>query len=379
MTKSPQQRSRLAWLVSHRTWVIRICFALLPVIGIVDYWSNSDLGLSVLYAVPVAGVAWVAGAGLAALASFAGAALWLGVEVLGGPSYPHPAAPYWNAAVQLGFFLVIGLALSRLHAALAERNRLVRDLRRALAERDKAVEQLARSNADLEEYAYVAAHDLRAPLVNIGGFAQLLQKTHGERLDLKAQQMVATIVAQTARMDALIGALLEYAKLGAGEPVKKLVDTGETLDRALETVQAESEAQGATVIRDTLPSVPADRVQLERLFQNLLANAIKYRGEAPPRIQVSAVPRGEDWEFAVADNGVGIAPQDGEKLFRLFSRLPGSSAVAGTGIGLAACKKIVERHGGRIWVDSELGRGTTVRFTLPASTDAASQGSNLEP
>ncbi|WP_425450226.1 sensor histidine kinase [Virgifigura deserti] len=229
--------------------------------------------------------------------------------------------------------------------------------------------ELERSNSELEQFAYVASHDLQEPLRMISSYCQLLQRRYKEKLDGDAEEFIGFAVEGAARMQRLINDLLAYSRVGTrGKPFED-TDCNDVLDAALsnlQTVVAETRAQ---IAHDPLPRISGDPVQLTQLFQNLIANAIKFRkpppDEVPVAIQISAVLKDGDWVFSVRDNGIGIDPQYSERIFIIFQRLHDRSEYAGTGIGLAICKKIVERHGGRIWVDSAPGSGSTFYFTIP--------------
>ncbi len=227
-------------------------------------------------------------------------------------------------------------------------------------------QQLARANADLQQFAYVASHDLQEPLRTIASFSQLLQRRYQDRLDSEANEFLEYLVSGARRLSALVNDLLVYARLGRGEEVPfRPVDLNEAFGWATNNLKALIEETHTTVVCDPLPVVSGEAVQLVQVFQNLVSNAIKYRGERQPYIQVSAQKENSEWLISVRDNGVGIADAFHEKIFGLFQRLHGREH-AGTGIGLAICRKIVERHGGRIWVESSPGQGSVFRFTLPA-------------
>jgi PAS domain S-box-containing protein len=224
--------------------------------------------------------------------------------------------------------------------------------------------ELARSNADLEQFAYVASHDLQEPLRMVTLYTQLLAKRYQGRLDGNADEFIAFIRDGVQRMQGLIGDLLAYSRVGRSDQLLKPTNCEEVLSHVLGNLRATILAAGAQVSYDPLPTLIADHFQLEQLLQNLLSNALKFHGEESPRIHLSARQQASIWVFSIRDNGIGIDPQFAERIFVIFQRLHGNEAYPGTGIGLAICKKIVERHGGRIWVESEPGRGATFHFTL---------------
>ena len=232
-----------------------------------------------------------------------------------------------------------------------------------------AHDELTRSNAELEQFAYVASHDLQEPLRIISSYTQLLQRRYGDRFEGAAKEFMDFIVDGAARMKRLIEDLLAYSRVGTRGKEFEPVDAGEALRRALVNLRAAIEEAGAAITYDALPTVTADDGQLAQLFQNLIGNALKFRSASVPRIHVSAREDKDHWEFAVRDNGIGIDPQYFERIFMVFQRLHNKDEYPGTGIGLAICKKVVDRHGGRIWVESEPGKGTAFRFTLPKLTE----------
>jgi PAS domain S-box-containing protein len=225
-------------------------------------------------------------------------------------------------------------------------------------------QDLARSNADLQQFAYITSHDLQEPLRTVATFSQLLERRYKGKLDPDADQLIGFVTDGALRMQALISDLLVYSRVGIVEKQVTNVSANEAVKWALENLDSALRESGATVAVAPLPEVQGDKVELMQLFQNLISNAIKYRGKAPPQIEITATREQNKWMFAVRDNGAGIAPAYHEQIFGLFKRLDRDKP--GTGLGLAICKKIVERYGGRIWIDSAAGEGSTFYFTLPA-------------
>ncbi|MFB9370814.1 sensor histidine kinase [Kitasatospora albolonga] len=266
--------------------------------------------------------------------------------------------------------------LRRLGAEIdSMRLRLVRELDFAEEARQRLDEQAAdlqRSNAELEQFAYVASHDLQEPLRKVSSFTQLLQRRYGGQLDAKADQYIGFAVDGANRMQALINDLLEFSRVGRVHQSHQEVDLEQTLERTLDALSISVEEAGARITHDPLPTVVADPTQMGMLWQNLIANAVKFRRPGGrPTVHVSARP-GEDglWQFAVTDDGIGIAPEFAEQVFVIFQRLHTKDAYGGSGIGLAMCRKIVEFHGGTIAVDPEHRDGTRIAFTLAAGQEA---------
>jgi PAS domain S-box-containing protein len=237
-----------------------------------------------------------------------------------------------------------------------------------LLQRQKS--ELERSNKELEQFAYVASHDLQEPLRAVAGCGQLLQREYGGQLDATANELVRHMVDGGVRMQHLVSDLLTYSRVRTRGEVPATTDSGTLFDRTLTRLEEVLTKANAQVQRGALPLVLADPTQLGQVFENLIENAIKYHGSERPTIAVQATREADTWTFAVSDNGIGIDAQYFERIFVIFQRLHSRREYAGTGIGLAICKKIVERHDGRIWVESEPGKGSTFYFTLRAAKDS---------
>lgn len=254
----------------------------------------------------------------------------------------------------------------------AMRNRIIRQWRYSeekTRQLNEQTEELRRSNAELEQFAYVASHDLQEPLRKVASFCQMIERRYGDQLDDRGQQYIAFAVDGAKRMQALINDLLSFSRVGRMTQHEESIDLAAVGRQALDNLAALVEETGAEVELRDLPQVPGDRTQLTQLFQNLLGNAIKFRREGvPPRVVIDARRDGDEWVFACADNGIGVEPRYADRIFLIFQRLHPRDEYTGTGIGLALCKKIVEFHGGRIWLDTDDhgdAPGTTFRWTLP--------------
>jgi signal transduction histidine kinase len=271
----------------------------------------------------------------------------------------------------------VSLAAIAINRSLRERTRLNEELRHALSENIQMVDQLraagaelTRSNQDLEQFAYVASHDLQEPLRKVSSFAQLLAVQYRGKLDADADEFIGYMVDGALRMQTLIQNLLTFSRLGRKSKPFAPVNGNAVLKQALANLQTAVEESGAVVTSSPLPTVLADEGQLVQLFQNLIANAVKFHGPAKPLIHIQAEVNGTVCTFSVRDNGIGIDPQFAERIFVIFQRLHTREEYAGTGIGLAICRKIVERHAGRIWMESEppvngIRSGAVFLFTLP--------------
>jgi NO-binding membrane sensor protein with MHYT domain/nitrogen-specific signal transduction histidine kinase len=263
----------------------------------------------------------------------------------------------------LGVLLIQGILVLR--PALANIHQGISQLELAKHALQCKSEELARSNAELEQFAYVASHDLQEPLRMVASYTQLLARRYQGKLDRDADEFIGFAVDGATRMQTLIRDLLSYSRVMTQGRSLQPVDTRRAFDAARENLHKAIEESGVIVSVGALPVIQADATQMTQLFQNLLGNAVKYRNEHAPSIHVDAKPDEKSWLFSVEDNGIGIEPQYFERIFQMFQRLHTREKYSGTGIGLAICRRIVERHGGRIWVESAPGRGSTFLFAIP--------------
>jgi signal transduction histidine kinase len=297
---------------------------------------------------------------------------------------PEGMFKYVNNVDLVGQFFFIGMGV--LMSGVAARLRFIRNnletivnqrtasLRTEMEERKKAEEavrktadDLTRSNKDLEQFAYVASHDLQEPLRAVAGFMGLLKKQHAAALSAEAREYIDFAVEGAERMQTLIHDLLAFSRVGTRGGAFVPVDMKDAIAKALANLQAAITESNALVDCADLPVVNADLLQMTQLLQNLIGNAIKFRGQKTPHIKIGARPSDGRWIFSVSDNGIGIDPQYFDRIFLIFQRLHTRTEYKGTGIGLAVCKKIVERHGGAIWVESKPDEGSTFYFSIPTT------------
>ena len=273
------------------------------------------------------------------------------------------AVSIFAAVTIVVFTFLIFWTARHLYTADLARGQAQEQLQRASAD-------LQRSNTDLKQFAYVASHDLLEPLRMVTSYLELLRKRNGTQLDEQGREFMALALDGAKRMRDLIHDLLAYARLETQARSFEATDCEQVLKAALANLKIAIEESRAAITHAPLPTVRADAVQLTQVFQNLIGNAIKFRGRDPPRIEIAAEQRGCEWLFKVCDNGIGIDPAQFDRIFVIFQRLHTRTEYAGTGMGLAICKRIIERHGGRIWVESVPGKGAVFFFTLPMWTEA---------
>jgi signal transduction histidine kinase len=246
----------------------------------------------------------------------------------------------------------------------------ITEIKKTEEELKRISKELARSNAELKDFAYIASHDLKKPLQSIESFAKLLARRYKGKLDAKADEFISYIVEGVQRLQILIKDLLEYSQIETKAKNIKPTDCSFIVEEAMSNLKTAMDESNAVVTYNKLPTIMSDPQQIISLFQNLIDNAIKFRSNKAPRVRISADRKGNEWIFSIRDNGIGIDPENFEKIFVMFQRLHGSADFPGTGIGLSICKKIIERHGGRIWVESEPGKGATFFFVIPSIGNA---------
>jgi len=252
---------------------------------------------------------------------------------------------------------------TELEQRVKERTALLQETNQQLS---ITLEELGRSNRDLEEFAYIASHDLQEPLRKIASCSEIVEEQYQGRLDEDADRYLSFIADGAKRMQALINDLLSYSRVGRADLQFLPTSLEEILGGTINDLQPLFQESNAQITHDPLPTLEVNPYQIGQLLQNLITNAIKFRGNQPPRIHLSARQNGDKWLFAVRDNGIGFEAHQAKRIFKAFQRLHPMGKYPGTGIGLAICNKIVERHGGSIWAESQPGGGATFYFTLPA-------------
>ena len=315
-------------------------------------------------------------AAAALVTALVGLAIWRGLRVwvvrplqrLGDDAGQVAAGDLEHRVVPSGppEVLELGAAMDAMRGRLADELEAVRA---AEAELSEANRDLGRSNVELEQFAYVASHDLQEPLRKVASFCQLLQRRYQGQLDERADQYIGFAVDGATRMQRLINDLLGFSRVGRSTDRMELVDLSQALGDAMLNLSEVIEASRTTVVADALPTVMGDPTLLVALFQNLLANSMKFRSEDPPLVTITATAMGERWELCATDNGIGIEPRFAERVFVIFQRLHPKESYEGTGIGLALCRKIVEFHGGTMWIDTEHQHGARICWTFPVPTE----------
>ncbi len=355
-----------------KAFLITSGFTLVLLVGVIDYVTGGELSVSIFYLIPISLAVLFVNRRAGVLLSVLSSAVGLTADLMVGHPYSHPIIVYWNNAIQMGFFVTIVFILSALKIEYGKIVKLnidlqdtLSDLKKTQDELERKSQDLARSNAELEQFAYVAAHDLKQPLIVAGGYINRLRRHYKDKAEPDADRFIGYALDAITRMEALINALLAYARVGTKAGDLKLADCNDIVECATANLQVEIEKSCAIVTHDQLPTLLADNIQIIQLFQNLIGNSIKFRREEPPRVHISAEHKEKEWVISVCDNGIGIDPKHCTSIFDIFQRLHETSQYPGNGIGLATCKKIVENHGGRIWVESSPGKGSTFNFAIP--------------
>ncbi|GAB3932339.1 sensor histidine kinase [Larkinella terrae] len=307
--------------------------------------------------VPLAGVFWLFGAFI----------LFCGLTHL------LDAAMFWIPAYRINAlirFLTAVVSVATVVALIKYFNEAVglrtsKEFDHELAYRQLAMQELTRSNQELQQFAYIASHDLQSPLKTIAGYLSLLETKHGDQLDADARRLISVSTGAAERMRTLINDVLDFSRIG-NEITFTQVNLSQLIDEILEEQQSEMKSTGATLDSEPLPTITGHRTDLKQLFQNLISNALKYRQpNVAPFIRIQVTEEPHQYRFSISDNGIGIDNQYFDRIFQIFQRLHGRNKYSGNGIGLATCKKVVDIYGGQIWLESTVGSGTTVYFTIP--------------
>lgn len=345
-----------------------ILFSILLAVGIFVFDLSTPLGIAaaVPYTVVILLSLWLP-QGLHTIAAGVGVTILTVLGIFLSPPGEKPSVFLANRILTLFVIWTAAIFVLKYKRSLEVIQEHADALDQANKELKNQSKELKRSNEELEQFAYMVSHDLHEPLRMVSSYTQLLARRYTDKIDSDANDFISHAVEGTNRMQWLINDLLNYSRIQSHESTFEDMSCGEILGQVKHNLQIAIEKSSALITNDLLPTINANPVQMMQLFQNLLDNAIKFSGELPPRIHVSADKKGGEWVFSVNDKGIGIDPQFNERIFLIFKRLHDREKYPGTGIGLAVCKRIVERHGGRIWVNSGSDNGTTFYFTIPAA------------
>jgi signal transduction histidine kinase len=355
-----------------QTFFLSLGFVIVLLVGLADHASGKELNFAIFYLLPISVVTWFANRNSGVLIAFASAFTEFVANYFAGRTYSYHLITFWNSAVLFGFFALYVFILSKLKTEykrglklVSELQNLVSELKRTKEELEQKSQDLARSNVELEQFASAVSHDLKEPLLAITINLTLLKKRYEGKFGLEGETFINETIDEAKQMQTLISDMLSYSRVGTSTKPFVLTDFTDILNRLLANLRIPLEQSGALVTHDPLPEVMADPIQLFQLLQNLIGNAIKFRDENKSLIHISAKRKEKEWVFSVSDNGIGIPAEYTEKIFEMFQRLHNKKEYPGTGIGLSTCKKIVERHGGHIWVESNPNGGSTFYFTIP--------------
>jgi signal transduction histidine kinase len=355
-----------------QTFFLSLGFVIVLLVGLADHASGKELNFAIFYLLPISVVTWFANRNSGVLIAFASAFTEFVANYFAGRTYSYHLITFWNSAVLFGFFALYVFILSKLKTEykrglklVSELQNLVSELKRTKEELEQKSQDLARSNVELEQFASAVSHDLKEPLLAITINLTLLKKRYEGKFGLEGETFINETIDEAKQMQTLISDMLSYSRVGTSAKPFVLTDFTDILNRLLANLRIPLEQSGALVTHDPLPEVMADPIQLFQLLQNLIGNAIKFRDENKSLIHISAKRKEKEWVFSVSDNGIGIPAEYTEKIFEMFQRLHNKKEYPGSGIGLSTCKKIVERHGGHIWVESNPNGGSTFYFTIP--------------
>jgi signal transduction histidine kinase len=355
-----------------QTFFLSLGFVIVLLVGLADHASGKELNFAIFYLLPISVVTWFANRNSGVLIAFASAFTEFVANYFAGRTYSYHLITFWNSAVLFGFFALYVFILSKLKTEykrglklVSELQNLVSELKRTKEELEQKSQDLARSNVELEQFASAVSHDLKEPLLAITINLTLLKKRYEGKFGLEGETFINETIDEAKQMQTLISDMLSYSRVGTSAKPFVLTDFTDILNRLLANLRIPLEQSGALVTHDPLPEVIADPIQLFQLLQNLIGNAIKFRDENKSLIHISAKRKEKEWVFSVSDNGIGIPAEYTEKIFEMFQRLHNKKEYPGSGIGLSTCKKIVERHGGHIWVESNPNGGSTFYFTIP--------------
>ncbi|MCB4756963.1 MAG: GHKL domain-containing protein [Elusimicrobia bacterium] len=323
-----------------------------------DYLTGWEFAFSPFYLLPILLVTWFSDMSAGMIISVISAFTWLTVDFLNDHPYSTPFFALWNMLARLFFYLIIAYSLS----IRRQKEKYIVSQSRELERSNK---ELAMSIADLEQFTTAASHDLKEPLRVVSQYLQIIEQRCKNNLDPDISKFINSSINAAGRMDTLINDLLDYSRVIKKERHFLSVNCSKILNEALNNLTVTISQSGTVITSDPLPTLSVVESEFVRIFQNLIGNAIKYRGQDTPRVHISAKSKEGRWVFSIKDNGIGIESQYYQKIFNIFQRLHSREEYPGTGIGLAICKKIVESYGGQIWVESEPGKGSTFYFTIP--------------
>jgi signal transduction histidine kinase len=342
-----------------KTFHILLCSALILIVGIIDYLTGNEISFSIFYLFPVALATWFVNKRIGILFSIISAEVWVLADVIMSHSYSHFLIYIWNAFVRLCFFLIVTYLLSMLKVSFINEKRLNRELK-------QHVLALSEKNKELDAFNHTISHDLKVPLVVIGGLIHRVLEKHSDDLDTKEKDMINAIQAHIKKMERLIKDLLAFSHVGRQKIKPTDINTGNLVTTVLEELKPLSEGRFINYDIKPLPTARGDQTLIEQVFINLLSNAIKFTtNKKTAIIEVGGLSKESENIYYVKDNGMGFNSQDSDKLFDVFQRLHGVEKLEGSGVGLSIVQRIVKRHGGRVWAEGKVNDGASFYFSLP--------------